>query len=153
MASIQFFRPRCGRPAIVPRRCVDVQWRPYVGRGPTSQATRSSRAPQSQHSPSLAPLPLYLALFELGRSTEAPSPPRASSRSCAIIIMPRPNSFHQRTPVPSFTLSTPSLDRLSKGEAALADFATAAMCGTSPEFEAAVVGVARPLLVPPFSLP
>jgi hypothetical protein len=45
------------------------------------------------------------------------------------------------------------LDRLSEGEAALADFATADMCRTLPEFEAAMVGVARTLLIPPFSLP
>jgi hypothetical protein len=47
--------------------------------------------------------------------------------------------------VPSSTLPTPSLDRLSEGEAALADFATVAMCGTSLEFEAAIAGVGRPL--------
>jgi hypothetical protein len=34
----------------------------------------------------------------------------------------------------------------------LVDFTTAAMCGTSPEFEAAMVGVARTLLILPFSL-
>jgi hypothetical protein len=49
------------------------------------------------------------------------------------------------TLAPSSTLSTPSLDCLSEGKAALADFATAAMCGTSPEFEAAEVGLARTL--------
>jgi hypothetical protein len=68
---------------------------------------------------------------------------------------PRPSSIPsvRSTTAPSSTLSTPSLDRLSEGEAALADFTTAAMCGTSPQFEAAMVGVARTLLVPPFSLP
>jgi hypothetical protein len=66
---------------------------------------------------------------------------------------PSPIPSIRSTPVPSSTLSTPSLDRLSEGEAALADFATAAMCGTLSEFEAAMVGVARTLLVPPFSLP
>jgi hypothetical protein len=34
----------------------------------------------------------------------------------------------------------------------LVDFATAAMFRTSPEFEAAMVGVARALLILPFSL-
>jgi hypothetical protein len=77
-------------------------------------------------------------------------------------VLPRtrvPSSSHlspipsvSSTPAPSSTLPTPSLDRLSEGEAALANFATAAMCGTSSEFEAIMVGVARPFLVPPFSL-
>jgi hypothetical protein len=120
---------------------------------PLVRSVRDSRAPRCHTHPhsrlclSLSPSPSQGGAPRRHRRrvlphARAPSSPRLS-----------PIPSISSTPAPSSTLPTPSLDHLSEGEAALADFATAAMCGTSPEFEAAVVGVARPFLVPPFSLP
>jgi hypothetical protein len=80
------------------------------------------------------------------------SPPlcRAHRSRAPSSLCPSPIPSVRSTPAPSSTLSTPSLDRLSEGEAALADFATAAMCGTLPEFEVAVVGELEPFSSLPF---
>jgi hypothetical protein len=120
---------------------------------PPVRSVRDSRAPQCRTHPHSR------LCLSLSSSPSQGGAPRRHRRR----MLPHaraPSSLHlspipsiSSTPAPSSTLPTPSLDHLSEGEAALADFATAAMCGTSPEFEAAMVGVARPFLVPPFSLP
>jgi hypothetical protein len=85
-----------GRPAAGHRRRVATWWQPYTGRGPTCQVTASSRGATEPpltltHAPALS-----LTLSEPERSTEAPLPPRASSRSCTVVVVPRPNSFQQQ---------------------------------------------------------
>jgi hypothetical protein len=111
-----------------------------------SRALRRRTRPHSRLCLSLSPSP------SLGRSTKghhcrvlpharAPSSSRTS-----------PIPSVRSTPMPSSTNSTPSLDHLSEGEAALVNSATAAMSGTSPEYMAAMVGVARTLPILPFSL-
>jgi histidinol-phosphate/aromatic aminotransferase/cobyric acid decarboxylase-like protein len=62
-----------------------------------------------------------------------------------------------KSTTPSFAITSPSFSThpwylASQGEGAFCDSTTATMCGTSPEFEAAVVGVARVLLILPSSL-
>jgi hypothetical protein len=120
---------------------------------PLVRFVRDSRAPRCHTHPHSC---LYLSLSPSPSQGRAPRRhhrrvlPRARAPSSS---RPGPIPSVSSTPAPSSTLSTPSLDRLSEGEAALADFSTAAMCGSSPEFEAVVVGVARPFLIPPFSLP
>jgi hypothetical protein len=123
------FRKHRGRPATGPRRRVDARWRPYAGRGPTCQVATSSRAPQSHHSPSLAPLPsLSPSLTQSGaprrhcrrRLPRARAP--SSSRHAPI-----PSS--SSTTAPSSTLSTPSTGRWSEGKVALADFTTTPCAG------------------------
>jgi hypothetical protein len=153
MASIQFHQSSV---ADQPQGSA-ATWVRHGGRtpavAPPVRSVRDSRAPRCHTHPHSR---LYLSL--------SPSPsqgrelrrhhrrvlPRARAPSSS---RPSPIPSVSSTPAPSSTLSTPSLDRLSEGEAAFADFATTAMCRTSPEFEAIVVGVARPFLIPPFSLP
>jgi hypothetical protein len=125
--------PLCGH-AVAPIRW---PWAHWSGREGPKAATKPTARPSlhfRSSSPSVCsprwrsrrPLPLQLC------PAHAPLSPRHCPKSTAPSFAITFSSF-----------STPPWNLSSQGEGVFSDYATAAMCGTSPEFEAAMVGVAR----------
>jgi hypothetical protein len=89
--------------------------------------------------------------------TEAEKGAVAIATISAAIVHAHHCTIAPKSTAPSFTITSPSFSThlwylASQGEGAFRDFATAAMCGTSPEFEVTMVRVARALLILPSSL-
>jgi hypothetical protein len=122
--------PTGHRPAPTHGHAVATVRRP----GPHLSGCEGFKGATMPHSPSLAPCSLSLSLSpRSGGETERHSRrglPRARAPSSPCLDPIPPNNS---TTAPSSTLSTLYVGRLSEGKAALADFTTAAMCGTSPE--------------------
>jgi hypothetical protein len=130
------------RPGTMRGRAVAPVRRPRShrsGHEVLKDATKPMLAPHSRLCPSLSPSP---SQGKAPRCHCRRVLPRARAPS-SLRLGPIPSV--SSTPAPSSTPSTPSRDRLSKGEAALVTSVTVAISGTSPEYMVAVVRVARNL--------
>jgi hypothetical protein len=88
---------------------------------------------------------------------EAEKEAAAIAASSAAVVRAHRRAIAPKSTAPSFAITSHSFSThpwylTSQGEGAFGDSATAAMCGTSPEFEATMLGVARTLPILTFFL-